>query len=342
MIFFLLVTFILKLNIHSIPFFLWFFKYRKPLKRIATLTSRKAIENSPHNKKLVEQQKPNLEESSKESKEESSETKFNQILFSSAPGEVEETETKTKTKTETSKTTKIENPKEIKKINVISSKVDKQIFFDVVDKIQDEEIQRTYLQNLKNLILTENPNKTQEIKPNQYSMDEIYNRFKKTQRPITIKDLEEEIKEIKSQINQLKLDNEKIKLENEIIKQENDQIKQENEQIRNVIQYKQDLDETSENQEPGIIIPNKITPIESFINTISKIDFQRWYTNVKLIVEDFEIEIVALIDSGADMNCIQEGIIPTKYYEKTGQELFAANKGKLDIEYKLQNVHVSR
>ena len=42
-------------------------------------------------------------------------------------------------------------------------------------------------------------------------MDEIYNRFKKTQRPITIKDLEEEIKEIKSQINQLKLENEQIK-----------------------------------------------------------------------------------------------------------------------------------
>ena len=61
----------------------------------------------------------------------------------------------------------------IKTINVISSKVDKQIFFDVVDKIQDEEIQRTYLQNLKNLILTDNPNKTQDIKPNQYSMDEI-------------------------------------------------------------------------------------------------------------------------------------------------------------------------
>ena len=123
-------------------------------------------------------------------------------------------------------------------------------------------------------------------------MDEIYNRFKKTQRPITIKDLEEEIKEIKIQINQLKL-------ENEIIKQEN-------EQIRNVIQYKQDFAETSDNQEPGIIIPNKQTPIESFINTITKIDFQRWYTNIKLIVEDFEMEIVALIYSGADMNCNQE------------------------------------
>ena len=52
------------------------------------------------------------------------------------------------------------------------------------------------------------------------------------------------------------------------------------------------------------------------------------------------MEIVALIDSGADMNCIQEGLIPIKYYEKTWQELFDANKGKLEIEFKLQNVHI--
>ena len=72
-------------------------------------------------------------------------------MFPSAPGEVEETETST----EKSTTTKIENPREInekskvenkiKTINVISSKVDKQIFFDVIDKIKDEETQRNYL-----------------------------------------------------------------------------------------------------------------------------------------------------------------------------------------------------
>ena len=45
----------------------------KPLKRIATLTSRKALENSPHNKKLLDQQNWNREKS----REESSETKFN-------------------------------------------------------------------------------------------------------------------------------------------------------------------------------------------------------------------------------------------------------------------------
>ena len=72
----------------TISFFHWFFKFRKPLKRIATLTSRKTIEISPHNKKLLDQQ-----ESSEKSREVSSETKFNQILFSSALGEVEEIST---------------------------------------------------------------------------------------------------------------------------------------------------------------------------------------------------------------------------------------------------------
>ena len=50
--------------------------------------------------------------------------------------------------------------------------------------------------------------------------------------------------------------------------------------------------------------------------------------------------MVPLVDSRVDMNCIQEEIIPTQYYEKIRKELFVANKGKLDIEYKLQNGHI--
>ena len=86
-----------------------FSNIENPLKRIVTLTSRQAIEISPHNKKLLDQQIKNQEESRKES----SETNFNKILFSSAPGEVEET--KTKTSTETSKPTKIKKSKRNKK-----------------------------------------------------------------------------------------------------------------------------------------------------------------------------------------------------------------------------------
>ena len=50
--------------------------------------------------------------------------------------------------------------------------------------------------------------------------------------------------------------------------------------------------------------------------------------------------MITLIDCGANMNCIQERLTPIQYYEKTRQELFAINKGNLDIEYKLQNVHI--
>ena len=50
---------------------------------------------------------------------------------------------------------KIENKEKnkiIKTINSISSKVDKQaFFFNVIDKINDEEKQRNYLQNLKKM-----------------------------------------------------------------------------------------------------------------------------------------------------------------------------------------------
>ena len=58
----------------------------------------------------------------------------------------------------------------------------------------------------------ENSNKTQEIKPTQYSMDEIFNRLKKTQKPITIEDLKKEIQKIKKiQIDQLKQESEQKK-----------------------------------------------------------------------------------------------------------------------------------
>ena len=49
-------------------------------------------------------------------------------------------------KTENNNSTKINKNKTI---NIISSKVDKQVFFDVIDKIDDDETQRKYLQNLK-------------------------------------------------------------------------------------------------------------------------------------------------------------------------------------------------
>ena len=40
------------------------------------------------------------------------------------------------------------------------------------------------------------------------------------------------------------------------------------------------------------------------------------------------------------MNCIQEGLIPLKYYEKSSKRLTQANSEKLIINYKIPSVHI--
>ena len=57
---------------------------------------------------------------------------------------------------------------------------------------------------------------------------------------------------------------------------------------------------------------------DEFLNIIDRMIFQKWYTKITLVVhKEFLIIVVALVDSGADMNCIQEWLIPSKYYEST-------------------------
>ncbi|GAV91229.1 hypothetical protein CFOL_v3_34628 [Cephalotus follicularis] len=40
------------------------------------------------------------------------------------------------------------------------------------------------------------------------------------------------------------------------------------------------------------------------------------------------------------MNCIQEGLIPTKYFEKTKQKLSTANGENLRVKFKIVDVHI--
>ena len=49
---------------------------------------------------------------------------------------------------------------------------------------------------------------------------------------------------------------------------------------------------------------------------------------------------LTLIDSGADMDWIQEGIVPSKYYEKSTEKLFSANGTQMKIKYEINTAHV--
>ena len=58
------------------------------------------------------------------------------------------------------------------------------------------------------------------------------------------------------------------------------------------------------------------------------------------MVEDFSTNIVALIDSGADVNCIKREIVPTKYCEKSNEGLASVNGTALTINYKLNKGYI--
>ena len=47
-----------------------------------------------------------------------------------------------------------------------------------------------------------------------------------------------------------------------------------------------------------------------------------------------------MIDSSADMNCIQKEIVPSKYYEKSIEKLFSANGMQMKIKYEINTAHV--
>ena len=47
-----------------------------------------------------------------------------------------------------------------------------------------------------------------------------------------------------------------------------------------------------------------------------------------------------MIDFAVDINCIQEGLIPSKYFEKFTERLVSANGSQLKFKYELNNAHV--
>ena len=80
---------------------------------------------------------------------------------------------------------------------------------------------------------------------------------------------------------------------------------------------------------------------DKFLNIIDIMVFQKWYTEITLVVhKDLSLTVVSLVDSSADMNCIQEGLIPSKYYESTTDKWTQANGDRLKISNKLTKAYI--
>ncbi|XP_020243595.1 stress-response A/B barrel domain-containing protein HS1-like [Asparagus officinalis] len=55
-------------------------------------------------------------------------------------------------------------------------------------------------------------------------------------------------------------------------------------------------------------------------------------------MDEYSVQHTALIDTGADVNCIREDLIPLRFYEKTSHLVSTANGQSLKARYKLTNV----
>ena len=51
---------------------------------------------------------------------------------------------------------------------------------------------------------------------------------------------------------------------------------------------------------------------------------------------DFELETIALFDTGADLSCIIYDLVPKHFYKKTKEKLTAANDSELTISGKVE------
>ena len=88
------------------------------------------------------------------------------------------------------------------------------------------------------------------------------------------------------------------------------------------------------------VISETEVPQTQFLQTISHINFQKWYSIVNLVVEDFSIRLIALIDSGADQNCIKTGIVPSKYLQRTHEQMASASGNLMHIKAKLDKGYI--
>jgi hypothetical protein len=197
------------------------------------------------------------------------------------------------------------------------------LFLTLISKIENLELKEKYLKKLKK----KDANKTSKSK---ISLDETLEKFSKQKSKVaTISDLQHEISIIKKDIVNLKKDFHNSKIDNKNLEQEISRFK-------NCFQdHNSDNEDNNSKHSPKGDSSNSLNSHDvKIISLINKIILPKWYA------QDYAFDVIVLIDSDADLNCIQEGLIPSKYFEKSTEKLNSASGSKLQIKYELNNVHV--
>ncbi|KAK9668727.1 hypothetical protein RND81_13G081900 [Saponaria officinalis] len=218
-------------------------------------------------------------------------------------------------------------------VNVISDKDDKTFLFDLIDKVDDPDIKRDALLRLKSLVIQEQTLSTT-VPPNEpFSISKLFNNYpantikgkslKLSSSPL--KQLQQELYSLKAQVNDLH-----NQLQNIHINESELDLRLSALEHKNAAYSTPNEPDNSKNK--GVIeeiIAENVVIEDQFVQTIQKVNFQKWYAIVTLKVKDFSKNFLALIDSGADQNCIKYGIVPHR-----------ANSHPLNVKYKLPKASI--
>ncbi|KAG5572496.1 hypothetical protein H5410_062262, partial [Solanum commersonii] len=162
-----------------------------------------------------------------------------------------------------------------------------------------------------------------------YSLSEVHNRLSSKQtmviRDTSFDDLKGEIEHLKEEIKFLK--------QNHIIYDHRlTQIESANSKRKNKV-------DESTAEENTLANTLNINPKQNmFLGMMQIVTSHKWYVKCTILIDNtFSITNIAMIDSGADVSCIQEGLVPIKYFKKTTHMVKSPSSHALDIKYKLSN-----
>ncbi|CAK8565192.1 unnamed protein product [Lathyrus sativus] len=200
-------------------------------------------------------------------------------------------------------------------LNVLTTEQDEAI--KAIESISDNNLKRKMLEVLIKEI---SKKKSPIINEAPYQLSEVLSRFQQSnicETPISLTDLNRKINLLKSKITHIKKDNQKLS-------------------------QRVSLLETGNLKVEEISSTSSLSTNDKFLTLIDIVISQKWFVKITLVINrTFILENeVTLIDSGADLNCLQEGIVPTTYYTKTTQILAQASGDKLTFNYKLPNTYV--
>ena len=77
--------------------------------------------------------------------------------------------------------------------------------------------------------------------------------------------------------------------------------------------------------------------LENYISVLREITSRKYLVQTKIIfLNDFELETIALFDTGADLSCIRYDLVPKCFHKKTKEKLTATNDSELTIGGKVE------